>query len=202
MRWFHIVWILPHSSWLRFLMDFISIPSENPALKYKSLSCDEHLFLQLHESLWNAHSWSRASCCNSAGMTNWQWFTWSCFYSSVFLIVFTSLGLPGSCPSARNCECCVDGSMIYSDPHSHMVELLDHRCHSSSTPWRLGCVCWVWEEGRGKKILHVWISNWETHVQEASYCGEMSVFYFLACVREWWGFLRMCQSHLHPPCSL
>lgn len=183
-------------------MDFISIPSENPALKYKSLSCDERLFLQLHESLWNAHSWSRASCCNSAGMTNWQWFTWSCFYSSVFLIVFTSLGLPGSCPSARNCECCVDGSMIYSDPHSHMVELLDHCYHSSSTPWRLGCVCWVWEEGRGKKILHVWISNWETHVQEASYCGEMSVFYFLACVREWWGFLRMCQSHLHPPCSL
>ena len=32
------------------------------------------------------------------------------------------LGLPGGHPSARTCECYVDGRMIYSDPWSHMVE--------------------------------------------------------------------------------
>lgn len=37
-----------------------------------------------------------------------------------------SLGLPGGLLSARNCECCVDGSMLYCDPHSHVVERGGH----------------------------------------------------------------------------
>lgn len=38
-------------------------------------------------------------------------------------------------------KCCVDGSGIYSDPHSHTVELLDYCCHTSLALLWLGVRC-------------------------------------------------------------
>lgn len=92
------------------------------------------------------------------------------------------LGLPGGHRSARNFEYCVDGSVIYSDPHCHTVELLDQCCHSFSVPLRLDmCVGLERAEGREKKILYAaWVLGCEIQVQEVSFLQENAWFYFLA----------------------
>ncbi len=100
--------------------------------EYKSLSLDE-LFPQLHQSLPKSHSQNGTLCSDcrdykqrviymelSASLRYlWAWGSWEAVVCQEF-------------------KCCVDGSVICSDPHSHTVELLDYCSHTSLAVLWLG----------------------------------------------------------------
>lgn len=93
-------------------------------------------------------------------------------------VVFMRLGLPGARLSARNCECCVGGSMIYSDPP---VPRLSYWMAAVRPPG-------LSEAGVGCVYL----------VEEASCGREVPNFYFLARVRSNEDSEGTCQSQLRP----
>lgn len=142
---FHVMCVLHllswyGSSWLRSQMDFILVPSENPAL-------NTNLFLLMNPSFPNSTSPSKNPIPRmelhalTTGITNKGWSTSS---SVCFFVLFMTRGLPGG-------HYCQELWVLSwwrhdiqrPDPWSHMVGLLDHCCQNSWALLRLGmgCVC-------------------------------------------------------------
>lgn len=122
------------------------------------------------------------------------------------VVVFMSPELP-SCPSARICECCVDGSTIH--PNSHKVEILDQSCHSYSSPQRLGAggVSIELERGerRGKKFYI--LPGFQTEklmFKKHPFAGKFLALTLLLCegALKLLGNMSVTHLHLQAACEL
>lgn len=102
---------------------------------YKSLSFDKPLFPQFYETLHKSHFQNGTSCFDCRSYQE-RVIYMELIYMFLSLCLFPcdiyELWLAGGHPSARTCECFVDGRMIYSDPRSHTVEWLN-RCWQTSS---------------------------------------------------------------------
>lgn len=100
-----------------------------------------------------------------------------CLYLCLLLCGICEPWAPWRPSVCQECECCVDGSMIYGDPCSRMAERLDHCCPTSSALLKLGvgCMCF------GFKLRNSCLGS--------ILLPGNAWLYFLVCMREQWEFL-------------
>jgi len=104
-------------------MGFISVPSEKLALIINLFPLTNPSFLNSMKPFTNPTSRMdlHAFCRSYKERVIYMELIYMFLSLCLFPCGIYELGLPGGHPSARTCECYVDGRMIYSDPQSHKL---------------------------------------------------------------------------------